>query len=109
MKTLLMVKFCVAIKKILDVLDVNLMDYLLSENILMREYAKIKLVELRKNNTMLEKYLKNKNNLKSVMPGLISNLSLELEKRDKYEVDFKETFKVESKTEGVYESENLKN
>ena len=105
MKILLMLKFCIAIKKILNILDVNLMDYLFSENALLIEYTKRKLFALRKYNAIMKKCVKNKSNIKALSPNLTLELSIEVKNKKIYERELMEN---DNKKENADESVNLK-
>ena len=62
-KIVLLIKLAITIKKILNVYGFNLLDYLSSGNVLLMEYTESKLFALRKENAMMKKYLKNKDEL----------------------------------------------
>lgn len=85
MKILLMIKLGLAIKKILNVYDFNLLDYLSNGNALLMEYAERKILALRKDNAMMKQYLDKKDELKLLRPNLTIELSNEFEDRNKYE------------------------
>ena len=85
MKILLMIKLGLAIKKILNVYDSNLLDYLSNGNALLMEYAERKILALRKDNAMMKQYLDKKDELKLLRPNLTIELSNEFEDRNKYE------------------------
>ena len=85
MKILLMIKLGLAIKKILNVYDFNLLDYLSNGNALLMEYAERKILALRKDNAMMKQYLDKKDELKLLRPNLTLELSNQFEDRNKYE------------------------
>lgn len=110
MKILLMIKLCIAIKKILNVYGINLLDFLFTKNALIIEYAEIKLFALRKDNDMMKKYL-DKNNLKLLKPNLAEDLASAFEKRIKYEEQLAKIGKntIEDKNQKAEETNNLNN
>ena len=57
MKIQLMIKLGIAIKKILNIYGVNLLDFLFTKNDLLKEYAESKLFALRKDNVMMKNTL----------------------------------------------------
>lgn len=78
MKLLLMIKLGLAIKKILYVYDVNLLNYFSKENSLLIEYAERKLFILRKDNAAMKLFLEKKDNLETFSPNLTFQLSKEI-------------------------------
>lgn len=72
-----MIKLGLAIKKILNVYDVNFLNYLSKENSLVIEYVEQKLVVMRKDNTAMKLYLEKKDNLETFTPNLLLLLSQE--------------------------------
>ena len=110
MKILLMIKLCIAIKKILNVYGINLLDFLFTKNALIIEYAEIKLFALRKDNAMMKKYL-DKNNLELLKPNLAVDLASAFEKRIKYEEQLAKIAKntIEDKNQKAEETNNLNN
>ena len=88
MKIVLMIKFGLAIKKISNVYGINFLDYLSSRNPLLIEYAENKIFAMRKDNTMMKKYLANKDDLETLRPNLILELFKVFEKRNKYKGQF---------------------
>ena len=110
MKILLMIKLCIAIKKILNVYGINLLDFLFTKNALIIEYAEIKLFALRKDNDMMKKYI-DKNNLKLLKSNLAEDLASPFEKRIKYEEQLAKIAKntIEDKNQKAEETNNLNN
>ena len=110
MKILLMIKLCIAIKKILNVYGINLLDFLFTKNALIIEYAEIKLFALRKDNDMMKKYI-DKNNLKLLKSNLAEDLASAFEKRIKYEEQLAKIGKntIEDKNQKAEETNNLNN
>lgn len=111
MKLLLMIKLGLAIKKILNVYDVNFLNYLSKENSLVIEYVEQKLVVMRKDNAAMKLYLEKKDNLETFTPNLLLLLSQEFKEKSKYEGEFAKiagNIKKESKTENAEESSALK-
>ena len=85
MKVVLMIRLGIAIKKILNVYGINLLDYLSSGNSLLIQYAENKIFTLRKENEMMNQYLVNKDELKLLRPNLTLEFSNEFEERNKFE------------------------
>ena len=83
MKILLMIQLAITVKKILNVYGFNLLVYLFSGNAFLIQYAESKLFELRKDNAMMKKYLKNKDYLETLRPKMILELSQEFEDKMK--------------------------
>jgi len=111
MKLLLMIKLGLAIKKILNVYDVNFLNYLSKENSLVIEYVEQKLVVMRKDNAAMKLYLEKKDNLETFSPNLLLLLSQEFKEKSKYEGEFAKiagNIEKESKTENAEESSALK-
>ena len=110
MKILLMIKLCIAIKKILNVYGINLLDFLFTKNALIIEYAEIKLFALRKDNDMMKKYI-DKNNLKLLKSNLAEDLASAFEKRIKYEEQLAKIAKNtrDDKNQKAEETNNLNN
>ena len=110
MKKLLMIKLCIAIKKISNVYGINLLDFLFTKNALIIEYAEIKLFALRKDNEMMKKYL-DKNNLELLKSNLIVKLAKAFEKRIKFEEQLAKIAKntVDNKNQKTEETNNLNN
>ena len=110
MKILLMIKLCIAIKKILNVYGINLLDFLFTKNALIIEYAESKLFALRKDNAMMKKYL-DKNNLELLKPNLAVDLASAFEKRIKHEEQLATIAKntIEDKNQKAEETNNLNN
>ena len=111
MKLLLMIKLGLAIKKILNVYDVNFLNYLSKENSLVIEYVEQKLVVMRKDNAAMKLYLEKKDNLETFTPNLLLQLSQEFNDKSKYEGEFAKiagNIEKESKTENAEESSALK-
>ena len=57
MKLLFLIKLGLAIKKILHIYDVNLLNYLSSESYFLIEYIERKCFTLREDNAMMKRYL----------------------------------------------------
>ena len=110
MKKLLMIKLCIAIKKISNVYGINLLDFLFTKNALIIEYAEIKLFALRKDNDMMKKFL-DKNNLELLKHNLPEDLTSAFEKRIKYEEQLAKIGKntKEDKNQKAEETNNLNN
>lgn len=112
MKILVVLKLCLTVKKILYVLDVNLLDCLCNQNYLLIEFLETKLFALKKDNKMMKQYLENKDYLQSLRPSLIFNFSQEIKKRDecKEEIMTNDSNpKKEANDKNYDESEGLKN
>lgn len=112
MKILVVLKLCLTVKKILYVLDVNLLDCLCNQNYLLIEFLETKLFALKKDNKMMKQYLENKDYLQSLRPRLIFNFSQEIKKRDecKEEIMTNDSNpKKEANDKNYDESEGLKN
>ena len=115
MKILVVLKLCLTVKKILYVLDVNLLDCLCNQNYLLIKYFETKLFALKKDNKMMKQYLENKDYLQSLRPRLIFNVSQEIKKRDEYKISLEEIMtndsnpKKEANDKNYDESEGLKN
>ena len=96
--------------KILNVYGFNLLDYLSSGNALMIQYVESKLFELRKDNAMMKKYLKNKDYLETLRPNMILELTQEFKDKNENIREFDKiakSHKKESKKENVEEREYL--
>ena len=85
MKVVLMIRLGIAIKKILNVYGINLLDYLSSGNSLLIQYAENKIFTLRKENKMMKQYLVKKDELNLLRPDLDFEFSNEFEERNKFE------------------------
>ena len=101
MKILLMIQLAITVKKILNVYGFNLLVYLFSGNAFLIQYAESKLFELRKDNAMMKKYLKNKDYLETLRPKMILELSQEFEDKNENIREFAKSNKKESKKENV--------
>lgn len=112
MKILIMLKLCLTVKKILYVLDVNLLDCLCNQNYLLIEYLETKLFALEKENKMMEQCLENKDYLQFLRPSLIFNFSQEIQKRNGFKEEIMRSDsnpKKEANDKNNDESEGLKN
>ena len=83
MKKLIIFKLCISLKKILDALNVKLLDYFYNENALLKEYVEREIFALKNDNNMKKQVLKNKDQLIALSPTLIADLSYEFEQRNK--------------------------
>jgi hypothetical protein len=102
-----MIKLAITVKKILNVYGFNLLVYLFSGNAFLIQNAESKLFELRKDNAMMKKYLKNKDYLETLRPKMILELSQEFEDKNENIREFAKSNKKESKKENVEEREYL--